>query len=318
MPNQPEPPRLCCPFDAGVAVSDYATWADVPDWWPCTCGAEHRKDMPEPPRPPAQEQIDSALEYAIALMRNRLDVEAPTNAAVIRGYIAALTAAPRPPEQWCAACAAGDHVQCLGGRCECIHAEARPPAPTIACPACGEQVRQVSSATLDLALWQHWNWVCSKRAEARPPAPDNEQIALRRLSDALTGGNAATWDEIFHAAEARPPAPAQEPTYSYDDPPHMREDYRDVWRSGYRAGAKAEARPPAPDALRELAGRIARWREDDKGGYDQAIELLCVAEALLSAGGASATPKQLEDDTRVDGERLSEGQDLPRRNEGDA
>lgn len=29
----------------------------------------------------------------------------------------------------------------------------------------------------------------------------NEGHAIRRLSDALTGGNAGTWDEIFHAAE---------------------------------------------------------------------------------------------------------------------
>lgn len=38
------PVSLRCPFDVGVAVSLYATWADVPDWWPCTCGAEHAKE----------------------------------------------------------------------------------------------------------------------------------------------------------------------------------------------------------------------------------------------------------------------------------
>lgn len=32
-------------------------------------------------------------------------------------------------------------------------------------------------------------------------SPSNEGLALRRLSDALTGGSAGTWDEIFHAAE---------------------------------------------------------------------------------------------------------------------
>jgi NTP pyrophosphatase (non-canonical NTP hydrolase) len=31
----------------------------------------------------------------------------------------------------------------------------------VSCPACGVPVKQVSSATLSLALWQHWNWSCS-------------------------------------------------------------------------------------------------------------------------------------------------------------
>jgi len=34
---------LRCPFNAGASVSLYTSWADVPDWWPCTCGAEHAK-----------------------------------------------------------------------------------------------------------------------------------------------------------------------------------------------------------------------------------------------------------------------------------
>lgn len=32
---------------------------------------------------------------------------------------------------------------------------------------------------------------------------DNEAILLRQLSDALTGGNASTWDEVLHAATVR-------------------------------------------------------------------------------------------------------------------
>lgn len=35
--------------------------------------------------------VEKAMQYAIALMRDRLDVEAPANAAVIREYIAALS-----------------------------------------------------------------------------------------------------------------------------------------------------------------------------------------------------------------------------------
>lgn len=38
-------------------------------------------------------------------------------------------------------------------------------------------------------------------AEAR--GSENERLAFERLSMALTGGNASTWDELFHAAEAR-------------------------------------------------------------------------------------------------------------------
>lgn len=37
------------------------------------------------------------------------------------------------------------------------------------------------------------------------PAETSESIALKRLSLALTGGNAATWDEVFHAAESTEP-----------------------------------------------------------------------------------------------------------------
>jgi hypothetical protein len=34
---------LRCPFGAGTSVTLYVAWADVPEWWPCTCGAEHAK-----------------------------------------------------------------------------------------------------------------------------------------------------------------------------------------------------------------------------------------------------------------------------------
>jgi hypothetical protein len=41
--------------------------------------------------------------------------------------------------------------------------EEREQMTSIHCPACGLPVAQVASATLSLALWQHWNWACSKR-----------------------------------------------------------------------------------------------------------------------------------------------------------
>jgi len=43
---------------------------------------------------------------------------------------------------------------------------------------------------------EDWN---DRRAPA--DAPTNEKLAFERLSMALTGGNAGTWDELFHAAE---------------------------------------------------------------------------------------------------------------------
>lgn len=46
------------------------------------------------------------------------------------------------------------------------------PAPSIDCPLCGEEVRQVSSATLSLALWQHVRWVCRR---ASTPSPEGTQ-----------------------------------------------------------------------------------------------------------------------------------------------
>lgn len=45
---------------------------------------------------------------------------------------------------------------------------AAPPPDAIACPACGDTVRQVSSATLGLALFQHWNWACRRTPPAAP------------------------------------------------------------------------------------------------------------------------------------------------------
>lgn len=32
---------MLCPFGAGVSVPEYEAISDVPDYWPCTCGAEH-------------------------------------------------------------------------------------------------------------------------------------------------------------------------------------------------------------------------------------------------------------------------------------
>lgn len=51
----------------------------------------------------------------------------------------------------------------------------------------GEGIRQFKAA--------------AQRTEQQEHDAKHEGEAIKRLSDALTGGNASTWDEIFHAAE---------------------------------------------------------------------------------------------------------------------
>ena len=53
-------------------------------------------------------------------------------------------------------------------------------------------------------------------------------------------------------------------------------------------GVDAGAGSTPSDAL-ALLDRICAWREDDKGGYDQAIGLLCEAEFALAAKDAEIT-----------------------------
>ena len=50
----------------------------------------------------------------------------------------------------------------------------------IDCPLCGETVKQVASATLSLALWQHVNWTCEK-ARAR--------VDLKSMANQVRGGH---------------------------------------------------------------------------------------------------------------------------------
>lgn len=75
--------------------------------------------------------------------------------------------------------------------------------PTIECPACGASVPQVASATLSLALWQHWNWACPRRAaEAAPPEGLDEppfDLAHKMQRAALD----LAWRAYGHDAEYR-------------------------------------------------------------------------------------------------------------------
>lgn len=53
--------------------------------------------------------------------------------------------ASAPPAVMCVACEQGHHVQCLGGRCECIHSSASaPPEPRLR-----ELIRHVGCGSLD-------------------------------------------------------------------------------------------------------------------------------------------------------------------------
>jgi hypothetical protein len=56
----------------------------------------------------------------------------------------------------------------------CIQPAQEP--PQIECPLCGVVVKQVSSATLDLALWQHVNWTHCRSQE--PPQAQIEEVCL--------------------------------------------------------------------------------------------------------------------------------------------
>ncbi len=51
-------------------------------------------------------------------------------------------------------------LEALIAMCE----DSAPGSAEIDCPLCGATVKQVASATLSLALWQHVNWTCEKRA----------------------------------------------------------------------------------------------------------------------------------------------------------
>ena len=109
MPNQPEPER--CPDMNGTWQCDltqghngYCESSEGKLMWvkrearPPAHDADVAEDLKawqqwqQQGKPPAPDALRSALQYALALMRNRLDVEAPMNAAVIRGYIGELEA----------------------------------------------------------------------------------------------------------------------------------------------------------------------------------------------------------------------------------
>ena len=53
--------------------------------------------------------------------------------------------------------------------------------PSIHCPLCGIAVRQISSATLSLALWQHFNWMHSEAGTPGGSRGETEQIGAQNV-----------------------------------------------------------------------------------------------------------------------------------------
>lgn len=82
-----------------------------------------------------------------------VDAAYPTVAVVAAG----------PPDDFCS-CGhrrEGHHQwgRCHGERCKCTAFVLAEEPQAIDCPVCGKSVKQVASATLSLALWQHFNWL---------------------------------------------------------------------------------------------------------------------------------------------------------------
>lgn len=68
-----------------------------------------------------------------------------------------------------------------------MKARSDPEPPQIDCPLCGEPIKQVSSATLSLALWQHVHWVCEKHG-----FPRDESLRLLRELYTLVWGECSS------------------------------------------------------------------------------------------------------------------------------
>jgi hypothetical protein len=78
---------------------------------------------------------------------------------------------------------------------------------------------------------------------------------------------------------------------TYDDPPHCRDDYRDVWRSGFRAGAARTEHDVIQHAVAHWFTQGGAEHYGDIGHPENADELIA---AILSA-----VEKALSDPARV-------------------
>ncbi len=69
----------------------------------------------------------------------------------------------------------------------------------IDCPLCGTTVKQVASATLSLALWQHVNWVCQSAQQERASVPTRPKV----ISDLLAVDHTGTVANYIRHLEKR-------------------------------------------------------------------------------------------------------------------
>jgi hypothetical protein len=121
----------------------------------------------------------------------------------------------------------GPHARVMADRAECydrcadeldaLLATAQTPAqePEIDCPFCGEGVKQVASATLSIALWQHTNWACRvvkefglrtqhrKKVNPQPEAvaPSAPEQQLKDLADGIAMTDATRIAELKRFAK---------------------------------------------------------------------------------------------------------------------
>ena len=73
--------------------------------------------------------------------------------------------------------------------------------PTITCSWCREQVTQVASATLGLALWQHQNWTCAVKRVGRSIA-EREAMAAFLSGETMNSRDVYTDMQVLHGVMA--------------------------------------------------------------------------------------------------------------------
>ena len=177
-----------------------------------------------------------------------------------------------------------------------------PPSPdSIDCPLCGKEVKQVASATLSLALWQHTNWACEvvKAHSLKTPPPDGaaplralvEQ--MRQEARSIYGATQRasqradmllTWADRWEAALAALPPPRV--------PSHLQDEDEPCSMCGSRiAVCECPATPVSPPPMEHvwcgLCGSIQplvrAYMPADERNDHAATDLLCATCRLVIA-----------------------------------
>lgn len=135
---------------------------------------------------------------------------------------------------------------------------------------------------------------------------DNEQILFRQLSDALTGGNASTWDEVLHAATVRAESTADlreaagaldgfaDRAVNPDAVPRLRELAQACRRAVLTAPPAAPEGETYPLTLNDAQQReVKAWAADDRLWTTQEtveINLRTFARKMLALATPPAPP----------------------------